>query len=322
MDFPQWLLKLKDTLIELATDIKGKASLAGDNTFTGDNKFNNPVAGADAVVDEHFVTKAQLDSNAYTPTFQEVLVAGSTLTSIHNINTNSNFSITKNYTSTTNATINYGASTPRIELWLYDSFDDNGILINPASVDISAGKYVSINTETYSAKLRSNNLSASRTYDFPDASGTLALESYVDDAIDAIPHYEEGTWNANLYGYNGGSIFAGQQKFIRVGNQVTLWYDIALSSNPDYSSVLTGAVRLGGLPYTSSVDTSSAISHSHYIDYVSSNRTTLFFELQQGTSYLRMVSIGSTQPRTIIDSNNLLASSLSMIGSITYIIQS
>lgn len=322
MDFPQWLLKLKDTLIELATDIKGKASLTGDNTFTGDNRFVEPVEGHDATIDDHFVTKRQLDANTNTPTFQEVLVAGSTLTSIHNINTNSNFSITKNYTSTTHATINYGASTPRIELWLNGNADTNGILINPANVDISAGKYVSINTDTYQAKLRSNNLSASRTYDFPNQSGTLALESYVDDAIDAIPHYEEGTWNASLYGYNGGSISAGQQKFIRVGNQVTLWYDITISSSPDYSSVLTGAVRLGGLPYTSSVNTSSAISHSHYIDYVSSNRTTLFFELQQGTSYLRMVSVGSTQPRTIIDSNNLQASSLSMTGSITYIIQS
>ena len=60
--------------------------------------------------------------------------------------------------------------------------------------------------------------------------------------------YEEGTWTPNFYGTGGGSTqFSSEGRYTRIGNQVTCRFD---KSNFNWSSGYSGALHVGGLPFT------------------------------------------------------------------------
>lgn len=254
-----------------------------------------------------------------TPTLQEVITAGNTLTgsNLIDIGTFLDFRGTDSGGVRTSVLISEG---DYAQLYYDDAGSRNRVEVSNNGVVLSADdKKIRLKTQqstSFESQIDTNLLSQSRNHSMPDDDGVIALTK---DQV----YYEEGDWtpwiegtgsgSTKVYG-TGGGLSSGDCKYIRIGNQVTIYFDIIFSS----LSSLSGTLLFYNLPYQPLIDSSCTPAHSFNINY-ESGRTTLVLNAISGTNYMRFYSIGSQQPLSTLGFNQI--SNISLLqGSLTYMI--
>lgn len=131
--------------------------------------------------------------------------------------------------------------------------------------------------------------------------------------------YEEGSWTpvlagASVAGAHGYSVQAGH--YLRLGRLVWVSCQVNLSSK---DPAMTGEVRIAGLPFVarnSAGNFAAATFRNWTAITLTSGYTGLTGALDLGTSYIRLMQVGSNQVSALVDSASIGA--VSMIANVTY----
>jgi len=113
-------------------------------------------------------------------------------------------------------------------------------------------------------------------------------------AANALDDYENGTFTPTWYGYPAPNATSG--KYVKVGNQVTVYAKLVTDSGNDASSV-----GISNLPYTISGDLGAGSVYHNAINLFSkglvtvfnSNSTTCFLETESGGSQVKVQYVSS-----------------------------
>jgi hypothetical protein len=124
----------------------------------------------------------------------------------------------------------------------------------------------------------------------------------------ALDDYEEGTWSPSVA---TGSAAAGQPRYLKIGNQVTLWFYLSGFSDTSSSS----AIHINNLPFTSQTTRATGPTFHRYFNtggdsivaYVPQDVSSLYFYASRNnTNYVNVTH------------NQLSSSTASIFVTITY----
>ena len=141
-------------------------------------------------------------------------------------------------------------------------------------------------------------------------------------SANALDDYEEGTWTPTVSigttdtnSFTGGSYTTQNGRYTKVGNMVTLWFNIGLSNKGSQS----GTVFMKGLPFTNNNDDSSSEGSTVNMNYWSSmgNPVHLTGYVQNARAQIVLVD-GDTTTVTPVITNSDLTNSSNWYGAVTY----
>ena len=226
------------TLFSGSTNFSGSSSFSGDTTFTGSASFSQPVVGADALNDDEFVTKFQLDGATGGGTKVSSLNG---LTDMLNLQGNAQIAVSDNGSDTISLAIQSG------------SIGDSQLAFNTGQnlTATSSPTFATINTgngnlevNTIAGFLGNQNL---RTTDSPTFAG-LSVNSLISqnsnnvcDASNNCSYQAAGSYEAPLTFNNG---LTRTTNTVQLGGSLLQATDIALAGN-NFSFSGSGNVGIG-----------------------------------------------------------------------------
>jgi hypothetical protein len=127
-----------------------------------------------------------------------------------------------------------------------------------------------------------------------------------------LTDYKQGTWTPTvIIGASNASVSASDGRYTRVGNRVDVDFSISFTKG-----ALTGAVRIGGLPYVAA--TFNSYATLWFTNFV--NVYAVFAGLNASTQLLLYVSRGVTASSIQASNVDLTASTVQIAGNLTYFI--
>ena len=132
-----------------------------------------------------------------------------------------------------------------------------------------------------------------------------------------LDDYEEGTWTPEFrldVGYSGQTYSLQSGRYVKIGQQVTLWYTCILSSAGTFTGTFP---KIGGFPYNVSNQINTVNSGQAYFIALNINSITVNHQLHEGTdSAFYWIKTAASASRQY--SASMFGSSTHITGTISY----